>query len=223
MRIISIFVVLFITAKAIAGTGCGINVCATVNAPSCFNGTNGSISLSVSGGTVPQTSTKGLLISEFLADPTGTDSPFEYVELLATKTINFATTPYTVIFSNNGTANANGWIKGGQETYAFLINSGTVVAGDLIYVGGSSIAPTTNKLRTINTGTTAGDGGIGTSNVNGVLGNGGTNADAIAVFDVTATSITASTVPVDAIFFGTGIGQALVSNGSAGYLSEGKM
>jgi hypothetical protein len=102
MRIISIFVVLFITAKAIAGTGCGINVSATVNAPSCFNGTNGSISLNVSGGTVPQTSTKGLLISEFLANPSGSDSPFEYIELFATKSISFATTPYTIIICNNG-------------------------------------------------------------------------------------------------------------------------
>jgi hypothetical protein len=49
-----------------------------------------------------------LLISEYLANPNGTDSPFEFVELRATRTINFATTPYSVVVANNGTATANG-------------------------------------------------------------------------------------------------------------------
>jgi hypothetical protein len=216
MRIISIFVVLFITAKAIAGTGCGINVSATVNAPSCFNGTNGSISLSVSGGTVPQTSTKGLLISEFLANPSGSDSPFEYIELFATKSISFATTPYTIIICNNGIASSNGWIAGTDKTYAFSITTGSVNAGDVIYVGGSSMAPSTNRFRTINTNTTAGDGGIGTANPSGIMGNDGANADGIAVFDLPVATITAASVPVDAIFYGNAIGQAFVSN-STGY------
>jgi hypothetical protein len=161
-------------------------------------------------------SSKGLLISEFLANPSGNDSPFEYVELLATKTIDFATTPYTVIVCNNGNALANGWIQGGQITYAFSITTGTVAAGDVIYVGGSSMTPTTNRFRTINTSTTGGDGGIGSSNANGVLGNDGANADGIAVFDVAVASITSSTVPVDAVFYGNAIGQAFVSN-SSGY------
>ena len=37
--------------------------------------------------------TKGLLISEIFTNPSGNDSPFEYVELIATTNINFATTP----------------------------------------------------------------------------------------------------------------------------------
>ena len=40
---------------------------------------------------------KGLLISEILTNPNGNDSPFEYVELLATTNINFATTPYSIV------------------------------------------------------------------------------------------------------------------------------
>ena len=45
--------------------------------------------------------------------------------------------------------------------------------------------------------------GIGNiSATSGVLGNGGANADGIAVFDVPVNSITSSTVPVDAVFFG---------------------
>ncbi len=159
---------------------------------------------------------QGLLISEVLANPTGTDSPLEYVELIATQPIDFSVTPYAVVFSNNGTATTSGWIAGGALTYGFSITSGTVAAGDVVYVGGSSMLPTGVKLRTINSGTTAGDR-FGSLNTGGVLGNGGANADAVAVFSVNINSITNSTVPVDAIFFGTGIGAAVVSAGAAGY------
>ena len=67
----------------------------------------GSLALSI-----PESKAQGLLISKILANPNGTDSPFEYVELVATRTINFSATPYSVVFSNNGTANANGWVAG---------------------------------------------------------------------------------------------------------------
>jgi len=78
----------------------------------------------------------GLLISEFMANPPGNDAAFEWVELVATRTINFNQSPYTVVFNNNGTANANGWAAGGGLSYAFQISSGTVNAGDVVYVGG---------------------------------------------------------------------------------------
>lgn len=162
--------------------------------------------------------TPGLVISEYLANPSGSDTAQEYVELVATRAIDFATTPYTVVFNNNGAATANGWRAGAALTYAFAITSGTVAAGDVVYVGGSGMAPTGTKLRTIDITTTGGDGGIGAAAATaGVLGNGGTNADGIAVFDVAVASLTSSSVPVDAIFFGTGIGSAVVSSGTAGY------
>ncbi len=161
--------------------------------------------------------TPGMVISEYLANPAGTDSPLEYVELVATRPIDFTVTPYTVVFANNGTATTNGWRAGAALTYAFAITTGNVAAGDVVYVGGSSMAPVGTKLRTIDTGTTAGDGAIGNANATGVLGNGGTNADGIAVFDVAVASLTSSTVPVDAIFLGTGTGTAVVSGGTAGY------
>ena len=157
-----------------------------------------------------------LIISEFLANPNGTDSPFEYVELIATQPIDFSLTPYAVVFSNNGNATANGWIAGGALTYGFSITSGAVSTGDVVYVGGSSMIPTGTKLRIINTGTTAGDR-FGNANASGVLGNGGANADGVAVFNVNINAITNSTVPIDALFFGTGTGGAVVSSGSAGY------
>lgn len=157
----------------------------------------------------------GLVISELLANPPSTDNSFEWVELLATQTIDFSMTPYSVVVSNNGTATANGWINGGSVTYGFNITSGVVNAGDVVYVGGSTMLPTGTKLRTIDVVTTAGDG-FGNAAA-GVFGNGGANADGIAVFNVPVSSITNSTVPVDAIFYGTGIGSALVNAGADGY------
>ena len=157
----------------------------------------------------------GLVISEILANPSGTDSPFEWIELVATSNINFATTPYTVV-CNNSAATVNGWIEGGTITYAFQINTGTVNAGDVVYVGGSSMAPTGTKIRTINTGTTAGDG-FGTAATGGVVGNGGSNGDGIAVFNLASASITSSSVPVDAIFYGSALGTAVLNNGADGY------
>ena len=165
-----------------------------------------------------QAQTKGLIISEFLTNPNGSDSPYEYVELLATTTINFASTPYTVVFTDNGTATSNGWKAGSSVSYAFQINTGSVVAGQVVYVGGSSMAPLSNggvALRVKNTGSTSGDT-FGSSNSSGVLGNGGSNCDGIAVFDVLASNISSSTVPVDAIFFGSAVGSAYKSS-SSGY------
>src|SRR5689334_10526365 len=99
----------------------------------------------------------GLVISEILPNPTGTDSPFELVELVATRSINFATTPYAVVACNNGNATTAGWINGGSISYGFSITSGTVNAGDVVYVGGSGIVVSGQVLRSINTGTTNGD------------------------------------------------------------------
>ena len=161
---------------------------------------------------------KGLLISEILTNPNGNDSPFEYAELLATTNINFATTPYTIVFTDNGTATSNGWKAGSAVTYAFSINTGAVTAGQVFYVGGSSMAPLSNggiALRVKNTGSTSGDY-FGSSNTGGVLGNGGSNCDGVAVFNVTAASITSSSVPIDAIFFGNQVGTAFRSS-TSGY------
>lgn len=160
---------------------------------------------------------QGLVISEILANPSGTDSPYEYVELVATQSINFSATPYTVVFTNNGTATSNGWKAGNSITYAFQISSGSVSSGQVVYVGGSSMLPASNGgvvIRSINTSTTNGDS-FGTHSSD-VLGNGGSNWDGVAVFSSSAASITSSTVPVDAIFFGNGVGSAFKTT-TSGY------
>jgi len=159
----------------------------------------------------------GLVISEVMANPNGTDSCMEYVELRVTKNINFATTPYSVIVSNNGTATQKGWKQGGAITYGFEINTGTVSQGDVVYVGGSCMNISGTKIRVKNVKYTAGDGGLGNLNAGGVFGNGGTNADGVGVFSLPIASIDSASVPVDAILFGTGIGNALVAGGAQGY------
>lgn len=158
----------------------------------------------------------GLVISEILPKPNGSESPYEYVELLATQSINFASTPYTVVVCTNGTATSNGWKQGGDITYAFQINTGSVAAGQVVYVGGSSMLPLSNSgvsLRSLNTSTTNGDS-FGNKNTAGIFGNGGSNADGVAVFKSAASNLSGSTVPVDALFFGDDYGSAYKSSGS---------
>lgn len=159
----------------------------------------------------------GLVISEILANPAGTDSCKEYVELIATQNISFSLTPYTVIVNNNGNATSSGWVSGGALSYAFSITGGTVAAGSVVYVGGSCMTPTTQQLRVINVKNIAGDGGLGTANSAGVFGNGGSNADGVAVFNMPVGTITSSSVPVDAVFYGTSVGNASVTGGTDGY------
>lgn len=151
----------------------------------------------------------GLVISEVFVNPSGTDSPYEWVELLATQNIDFSQTPYSVVVSNNGNANVQGWIAGGSLTYGFSITSGTALAGDVVYVGGSLMAPLGQQIRTINTLNTPGDG-FGNSG-SGPFGNGGGNADGIAIFNLPIASLTPSSVPTDALFYGSSIGGAALT------------
>ncbi len=160
---------------------------------------------------------QSLLISEVFVNPSGTDSCKEFVELIATKDIDFSKTPYSVIVCNNGTGTVRGWKEGKAITYAFEINTGSIKAGEIGYVGGSCMKINGTKLKTINNMTTAGDGGIGQTNSSGVFGNGGSSADGLAVFDLPISSIDSITAPIDAIFYGVAFGTAVVNSGTAGY------
>ena len=93
---------------------------------------------------------QALLISEVYVNPSGTDSCKEFVELVATKDIDFSKTPYSVIVCNNGTATIRGWKEGKAITYAFEINTGNIKMGEVAYVGGSCMKINGTKLRTIN-------------------------------------------------------------------------
>ena len=177
------------------------------------------------------------LISEFLANPlqgsglTETDTNYEYVELVATRAIPAGST-YSVIWTKNGTATSDGWKAGLGISYGFqFTTTSTIAAGTVAYVGGKDMAPRTNGGTVLrfhdNAGFDNGDGGVvGTSDdglgnkvasfdTTGVLGNGGSDADGIAVFDrplfgsTPGTFVDSSTPPIDAIFFGTTRGGAV--------------
>ena len=159
----------------------------------------------------------GLVISEILANPSGSDNSFEWIELLATKAIDFSVTPYSVAVTSTDPGTVNGWIEGGIYTYGFSITTGTVAAGDVVYVGGSAMLPTGTKARVIDIQTTAGDGFGNAGGTGGVIGNGGSNMDGVAVFNLPIASLTPSTVPVDALFYGTAVGATLVNGGADGF------
>ncbi|MCX6257770.1 MAG: lamin tail domain-containing protein [Bacteroidia bacterium] len=174
--------------------------------------------------TLMQLANSQILISGYNANPSGTDSPYEYVQLRATQAINFALNNYSVVFNNNGTATSTGWITGGGVTYGFNLTSGAVAAGDVFYVGGSgklingagsTDIQSANWIRTISTETMSGDG-FGNAGTSGVLGNGGSSADGIAVFAGNISSLTATSIPLDVVFFGTAVGNAKPATG--GYM-----
>lgn len=154
-----------------------------------------------------------IVISGFISDVAGSDGNYEYIQLKATQDINFATTPYSVVVTNNAGASlpdgypANGWGTGGMRTYKFNLTTGTAAKGSFFYVGGSgklingsssTNISSSNWVRAFNYTTTNGDG-FGTL-TGGLLANSG-NASGMAVF--AGTTVDASTKPVDVIFIGT--------------------
>ena len=161
-----------------------------------------------------------IVISGYLANPAGSDSSFEYVQLVATEDIDFSVNPYTVVWCNDGTATNKGWIKGLSVTYGFNLSSGTVQKGESFYVGGamekingsgSTDISNAKWIRTIYTGSQNGDG-FGTKSSTGNLGNGG-SADGIAVFSKAASNIDSATIPIDAVFFGDSVGTSKPATG----------
>ncbi|HMC98518.1 MAG TPA: hypothetical protein VKH37_00140, partial [Ferruginibacter sp.] len=151
-----------------------------------------------------------VIITGYLVDPNGSDANYEYIQLMATKNINFATTNFSVVTTNNAGAStptgfpATGWATGDLRTYKINLTSGVVQRGQYFYVGANKNiwgAGSTDISSSIwiskMYSTVAGDGfGTATSNL---LANSG-NAAGIAVFDLTNVSI--DTIPVDVIFFG---------------------
>lgn len=170
-------------------------------------------------------------IAPFAGTQVKTDAPitggYEYIQLRATEDIDFSITPYSLIAGSisGGSATANGWIAGGALTYKFNLTSGTVSKGEFFYVGntqkviagpGSTAISSANWIRTKNTGAEAGDDGIGNASTAGFLAGAANTAGGIGVF--VGTAITATTVPVDAIFFGANVGNAYVTSSGNGYL-----
>lgn len=154
-----------------------------------------------------------LVITGYLADVGGTsvtDANYEYIQLKATREIDFSLTPFSVVATNNAGANlptgapVNGWATGVARTYKINITSGTIAKGQFLYVGANKNinGPNTTDISSAKWvskmySTVAGDGfGSATTNL---LANSG-NGAGIAVFD--KTEVDASTIPIDVIFYG---------------------
>lgn len=151
-----------------------------------------------------------IIITGYLVDPIGTDTNYEYVQLMATKDINFATTPFSIVTTNNAGANmpsgfpADGWATGGLRTYKINLTSGEVLKGQYFYVGGykniwgAGSASTSSSRWFSKLYSTVGGDGFGGVTAN-LLANSG-NGAGVAVFD--KTTVDASTIPVDVVFYG---------------------
>ncbi|MDN3547686.1 DUF5689 domain-containing protein [Mucilaginibacter aquaedulcis] len=178
-----------------------------------------------------------VVITGFLADPGGsasTDANYEYIQLLATRDIDFSVEKFTIVTTNNASASTpagfpvKGWATGDLRTYKLEITSGKVTKGSYFYVGGtnkkingvgSTDISASNWVKAFNYSTTnspnfstAVPATFGTKTSN-LLANSG-NAAGIAVFS--GTNITDTSKPVDVIFYGTG-GSLYDATTSVGY------
>ncbi|RYE20590.1 MAG: hypothetical protein EOP51_17530 [Sphingobacteriales bacterium] len=154
-----------------------------------------------------------LIVTGYLADVGGTsvtDAEYEYIQLMATRDIDFTQNKFSVVTTNNAGAAtptgfpANGWATGGLRTYKIDITSGSIAKGQHLYIGANKniYGPGSTDISTANWftkfySTNAGDG-FGTATGN-LLANSG-NAGGIAIFDLT--NVTADTIPIDVIFYG---------------------
>ena len=177
-------------------------------------------------------SAQDLLISGIQGDPKGGDGGQEYVQMLATKDIDFAVTPYCIVFSvNSGGASSatlldKGWATGGQRTIKYDITSGNVLKGQFFYFGfqgkkingsaGTYAFPAgTNWFQKtyVTTGTNPvtgstlpniGDGGLARTSEFGTSGPFPNNGNMCGVAIFKGTTVTESTVPEDVLFISSG-------------------
>jgi hypothetical protein len=155
-----------------------------------------------------------VIITGFISDVSGGDGNYEYMQFMATRDINFAVTPFSVVVTNNANAStptgfpANGWATGGMRTYKMNLTSGTATRGSFFYAGGankningalSTSMTTSNWIRSFDYTLANGDG-FGTK-TSGLFANSG-NASGLAVF--AGTNVTVGSVPLDVMFVGTG-------------------
>ncbi len=175
-------------------------------------------------------SAQDLLITGIQSDPKGADGGYEYVQMMATKDIDFTVTPYSIVFCGNaGTASSNtpldaGWATGGQRTIKWDITTGNVQKGKFFYFGfqgkkingsgGAHAFPATanyyqETFTTSGTNPNKGDGGLvraSAFSTSGPWPNSG-NTCGVAIFK--GTTVTETSVPEDVLFVATGGGAAV--------------
>ncbi|WP_207513646.1 DUF5689 domain-containing protein [Longitalea luteola] len=173
-----------------------------------------------------------LLITGFMGDPRGGDGGHEYVQMLATKDIDFTATPYSILFCvNSGTASSAtpldaGWATGGQRTIKWNITTGGVQKGQFFYFGfqgkkinGSggahSFPASTNWYQKTyaTSGTNRGDGGLVRASSFGTSGPWPNNGNTCGVAIFKGTTVTEKSVPEDVLFVATGGAAAVYDPG----------
>lgn len=120
-----------------------------------------------------------VILSEVFYDPSGSDDGLEWVELFNSGGTAVDLSTYSL--GNGGT----------DYTYSKAQLSGTILPGQTFVVGG----PTSSSLNAF----PAFDLVV---NFNPDFQNSGTTADGVALFDVPAAQVNASTVPIDAVVYG---------------------
>lgn len=159
-----------------------------------------------------------IIITGLCVDPWGSDANHEYIQLKANVDINFAEVSFSVVTTNNATANTPnrgeapgaGWATGGQRTFKFNLTEGVVRKGEYFYVGsghklinGANSTNISNAkwIRSFMYSTEGGDGFGDAGSPTGVniMGNSG-RVSGVAVF--VGTNIAENTVPIDAVFYG---------------------
>lgn len=154
------------------------------------------------------------IITGFMSDVKGGDGNYEYVQLIATRDIDFSATPFAVVVTNNANTSkptgypSKGWATGGMRTYKLNLSSGFAAKDSFFYVGGtgkmingsgSTSMANSNWVKAFNY--TTNDGNDFGTKTGGLMANSG-NAFGIAVFD--HPEVTVDSIPVDAIFIATG-------------------
>jgi hypothetical protein len=156
-----------------------------------------------------------IVISGFMADVEGTPDPDgEYIQLVATRDINFATTPFSLVIHNTNSGYlptgvpVNGWAMGGKRSYKFDLKTGTVTKGQYFYVGnsvklingvGSTSIANAKWIVSRNTQLVAGDG-LGDANADLLLNSNSAFTDGIAVF--AGLTVTSTSIPIDVVING---------------------
>jgi hypothetical protein len=154
------------------------------------------------------------VITGFMSDVKGGDGNYEYIQMMATRDIDFSVTPFALVVTNNANAStptgypAKGWATGNMRTYKFSLSSGFAAKGTFFYVGGagkmingasSTNMSSSNWIRAFDYTLSDGDG-FGTKTT-GLLANSG-NAFGMALFQ--DSTVTVDSKPFDVIFISTG-------------------
>lgn len=169
-----------------------------------------------------------LIITGIMADPKGGDGGYEYVQMMATKDIDFTVTPYSIVFCNNaGTSTPAldaGWATGGLRTIKWNMTTGAVTRGQFFYFGfqGKKIngSAGTNSFSadvpyiqktytTTGTNPNRGDGGLARNSTFGTSGPWANSGNTCGVALFKGTTVTEASIPVDVLFVATGGGLAV--------------